>query len=358
MTTESKSNSWDQWDEYAAIKNLGLAAALRKGSDIIIPDHEALEWLVSLLFTKKYWNRYGNVEFFDPQSEVLPESQYYAVILRDLESDTKAMECFELAKQAINQGLIEAYDYPYSDIHHNPEQTSSLPKIYTISFFIWAEKYYSIPGEIGDRCGTILHLWVDRNDRKKKEDYVFKKIIHSKFELFKKEPLWNLSRGIIYLLGRESTHNSDDEYKFIAGNKLGKKMLEYAFDAIKSRQLPVYDIDLESLNGKLPAKAKVKPPEFIAWVQSLPLELPMLPVKGATHKNEELNAKARNSYLRAIYMILRETIAEEPPQWVPTPRAREIIEAFKTRYGKEPLKEDRFAEIIAEAKNCFVDDSD
>lgn len=258
-----------------------------------IGDREPLFWLVSVLFTDKFWQRdvltrarfpLGGVSSLD---EILPAeyedwSAMNKAVEAWVESDPAASKCYAHAKQAIAAGELSWYspeadewgDKPY----HQPERdVDSYP------FLLWAEQHqYPVGQEVVNAARGAARTMMYRQQEAEKRARAYPVITQEDFARLQKHPLWRVAEAIMYVMGRRA-RSEGKEAEFGKDDKLFQRLHHFAYDAHTAGQLdvagftPVRTAEEESTPlEELFLEAKVRPAEFVAWAKGLPLTLPML----------------------------------------------------------------------------------
>jgi len=258
-----------------------------------IGDREPLFWLVSVLFTDKFWQRDVLTRARFPLSgvssldEILPAefkdwSAMNQAVEAWVESDPAASACYAHAKQVIAAGELSWYspeadewgDKPY----HQPERdVDSYP------FMLWAEKHqYPVSQEVVNAARGAARTMIYRQQEAEKRERAYPAITQEDFARLQKHPLWRVGEAIMYVMGRRA-RNEGKEAEFGKGDKLFQRLQQFAYDAHTAGQLDVTGFipirTAEEENTPLEIlflEAKVRPGEFVGWAEGLPLTLPML----------------------------------------------------------------------------------
>nr|MBI1231869.1 hypothetical protein [Cytophagales bacterium] len=246
----------------------------------LIHEYEPLNWLIASLFTDKFIESKPNFSPFEfPDSDNVQEDEeifmkgfedyqsYQEQVNSFVNSNSDACDNAESAINAMKTGKIKI---PGTSISDTGEYISPLGYEYasTHDFYLWAnDMNYLIPAQTS--------FLIDRDRQKFHElESAFPAITPEQFEEKAKEPLWNVSDGILYLMARRRRFNSAKEDQtstelFFKQSYLATKILRYTKDAFASNDLiPIND------NADLLLKT-VKPKEFVAWAKCLPLCLPV-----------------------------------------------------------------------------------
>lgn len=257
-----------------------------------ISAREPLFWLVSVLFTDKFWQRdvltraqfpLSGVRSLDDlvPAEYKDWSAMYEAVEAWVESAPAASACYAHAKQAIAAGELSWYspeadewgDKPY----HQPERdVDSYP------FLLWAEHHYPVSKEVVNAARGAARTMIYRQQEAEKQARAYPAIMQEDFDRLQKHPLWRVAEAIMYVMGRRA-RNEGKEVEFGKNDKLFQRLHQFAYDAYTAGQLDVAGFTpvrtAEEENTPLETlflEAKVRPAEFVAWVKGLPLSLPML----------------------------------------------------------------------------------
>lgn len=273
-----------------------MTTALKQKADWHIPEDAPLPWLVSLLFTRDFWNplqlTQGKYNFFgDGESSSVPPAfksfeDIYQAAAAFVATNPDASACYEKALAAIEDGSL-AYVAPEHDEWGEKIGFKRDDEVDSYGFLVWAEKQYPLPAELVDAAHYIVMQQHYRKEAAEKEAWSFPAIAYDQFERKRQEPLWRVGTAILYLIGRRSRRDGKEhEYKGDGG--LFDKLLTYVRDANTSHILTLAAPDY--VLPKVPPEkddhphqhildSKVSPEQIIAWAKTLPLVLPML---GAT----------------------------------------------------------------------------
>lgn len=245
----------------------------------LIHEYEPLNWLVASLFTEKFIENKPNFSPFEfPDSDDAQKDEeafmkgleeyqsYLEQVDAFVTSNNDASDCAENAIKAMKRGSIKI---PGSSVSDKGGFISPFGYEYasTRDFYLWASSAgYSIPAQ------TAFAIDKDRQKLHELEN-AFPTITFKQFEQKEKEPVWHVGDGILYLLGRRRRNKMNKDQAtpelFFKQSYLAAKILHYTNDAFASNDLiPIND------NADLLLKT-VKPKEFVAWVKSLPLCLPI-----------------------------------------------------------------------------------
>lgn len=199
-----------------------------------IGQYEPLVWLVSILFTEEFWKRdeltrasIGLFNFGDPNAIEKPKyeswPELYQAVEKWVTENENAAACLAETKAAIARGELSYYlpeadrwgDRPF----HEPERD-----IDSYEFLIWFErKGHAIPKDVADACYTTIHMAINRKQAQEQQAYSYPAITAEDFAKLRKEPLWEVNAGILYLMGRRSR---------IAGKESGYKGDKGLFDVV------------------------------------------------------------------------------------------------------------------------------
>lgn len=256
----------------------------------LIHEYEPLNWLVSSLFTDKFITNKSNFSPFEfpdddhgkaGEEAYLKEFEEYQLYLEQIESFVNSnIDVSDCAENAIKAMKIGSIKIPGSSISDTGGFISPFGYEYasTHNFYLWASSVgYPIPAQ------TAFIIDKDRQKLHELEN-TFPTITLKQFEQKEKEPVWHVSDGILYLLGRRRRNAVEKDQTtsglFFKQSYLAAKVLQYAEDAFASNDLiPIND------NADLLLKT-VKPKKFVAWAKSLPLCLPALESTAQKAENE------------------------------------------------------------------------
>lgn len=257
-----------------------------------ISDREPLFWLVSVLFTDKFWQRDVLTRAQFPLSglrsldDLVPAaykdwSAMYEAVEAWVESDPAASACYAHAKQAIAAGELSWYspeadewgDKPY----HQPERdVDSYP------FLLWAERHYPVSQDVVNAARGAARTMIYRQQEAEKQARAYPAITLEDFDRLQKHPLWRVAEAIMYVMGRRA-RSEGKEVELGKNDKLFQRLHQFAYDAYTAGQLDIAGFTpiraTEEENTPLETlflEAKVRPAEFVAWAKKLPLNLPML----------------------------------------------------------------------------------
>lgn len=196
-------------------------------------------------------------------------------LLNALKDDATGYEFYENALNAMQNGEIEAYQDYYDQLPLSLNELLENQNVYTIGFLIWVEKQgYEIPELILEETKELLDYYVSHQQRQRAEKENFPELSGSEFANLASEPLWTFANAILYIFGHQSETSASTIQAFISRRKATKKIIDYAKDAASIGDLVLIG-DFES-DEDLLLKTKIKPREFISWIEGLPLSLPFL----------------------------------------------------------------------------------
>ena len=190
-----------------------------------------------------------------------------------LKKETVEYEFYKTALSAMRDGEIEVHQVDYGP---PPMALEALPddqNVYTVSFLLWAEKQgYKIPESIVEETKEFLDFYVRHQQNQRAEKENFPEISDDEFAKLTNEPLWTVANAILYILGHKSETTGSLIKGFVSNRRVTKKIIEYLKDAASIGDLILVG-DFES-DEELLLNTKVKPKEFIDWIEILPLDLP------------------------------------------------------------------------------------
>lgn len=119
-----------------------------------------------------------------------------------------------------------------------------------------------------DAIGSVRNAKKTRAEIKEKQERLstFKKrtLQQTEFEtLSNKEPLWDLSKAVLYVAGYKSFNEYKHDYECICSDDELKKIYDYARDSRKIRELDLVD----GIGFGHPTQYQVRPKDFISWAK-------------------------------------------------------------------------------------------
>lgn len=252
---------------------------------VSVPDHMPLVCQVLYLFLEfdddkhraeqlqNLFYRHDNPDYFQKLESIVRQ-------------DKKTLACLEVATQAAIDGQIEQYGKDY-DFERFEQDTLKTPEFYTVSFLFWADGAgYQIPEYITKELGRKIEYYFDGKHYREQERQKFPEIDREEFEGLISEPLWLMTDAVLYALGYQSRVAEDQKLNFLKYKGRAKRLMGYALDAYKAHGLKLYDFDdrlsdvdqkdIEEKRLQSFYASKVKPKEFVAWLDSLALDIPIL----------------------------------------------------------------------------------
>lgn len=321
-----------------------------------IGDREPLFWLVSVLFTDKFWQRdaltraripVGGVSNFDDflPAEYKDWSAMNHAVEAWVESDPAASACYAHAKQAIAAGELSWYspeadewgDKPY----HQPQRdVDSYP------FLLWAEQHqYSVGQEVVNAARGAARTMIYRQQEAEKRARAYPVITQEDFARLQKHPLWRVAEAIMYVMGRRA-RSEGKEMDFGKDDKLFQRLHQFAYDAYTAGQLDVAGFTpIRSAEEEVTPletlflEAKVRPTEFVAWAKGLPVTLPMLDEKAPAMMPPSPMPKPRTPEMELMFTAMAHFAAEypEPKPWPKKLIVTPWLQENAPRFGIEKL---------------------
>lgn len=252
---------------------------------IAIPEHMPMVCLVLCLFLEfdDDKHRVGQLKTLFYRHD---DPDYFQKLGDAIRQDEKAQKCLADAMQAAIDGQIEQYDKDY-DFDRFERDTMKTPEFYTVSFLAWAEGAgHVIPEYIMKELKTRIDHYFQSKAWRDEERRKFPPIDRQDFIRRTNEPLWQMTDAILYALGYQSRTAEDGKINFLKYKDRTKRLMTYALDAQKAHDLKLYDFDdhlfdvhqkdIEEERLKSFYSSKVKPKEFVAWLGSLALDIPIL----------------------------------------------------------------------------------
>ena len=203
-----------------------------------------------------------------------------------ISQDQKSADLFAAALKAKSKGEIEPYEKDY-DFESFEQDKQKIPEFYIVSFLLWTEKSgIQIPKYITDELKTQIEYYFQSQSYRKERNLSFPTIDKKEFQLRMNEPLWNMTDALLYALGYKSQRGEKEKVGFLRYKNRAKRLMKYALDAQHTGELKLYDFDdhifdhdqngieeklLKSFYG-----SRVKPKEFVTWLSSLSLDLPVI----------------------------------------------------------------------------------
>ncbi len=230
---------------------------------------------------------------------------FFQVLEDTVRQNEKELAFLTIATQATMEGKIEQYDKDY-DFERFVRDIQKTPEFYTVSFLAWAESEgHTIPEYIMKELKTQIDYYFQSKGWRDEERRKFPTINHQDFEYRTREPLWQMTDAILYALGYQSRAGEDAKINFLKYKDRAKRLMSYALDAHKADDLKLYDFNssafepsildvmdsdvmdsdadkvMEEKRLKIFYASKVKPKEFVAWLQGLSLDFPAIEASSA-----------------------------------------------------------------------------
>ncbi len=269
-----------------------IAIPAANKSKLSIHEHEPLVWLVSILFTEEFWDRHGLthgrfhfddyqalLEMFDgSKSTRVTDAKFpnddalFAAAKEFILNMPDAKACYEAAQQDIEAGILSYYvpqpdrwgEFPYYRVGD----------VDSYVFLNWAaHRGFPVSKQIVDAAHTVIYLVNSRKAAQEREAFFYPLITPGDFASLRKEPLWELDTGILYLIGRRN-RKAPNATVYKGENDIFGRLLDYALDAHTAGQLKLIKTPTDMVTESL--HLKVIPDELIAWAETLPLKLAML----------------------------------------------------------------------------------
>lgn len=214
----------------------------------------------------------------------------------------------------------------------------------------------------------VLTPFLPNNSKPDEEWEDFHKITSEEFHRRINEPLWVMTDALLYLHGYKTNRHEEDKFRFLRFKPTVEKARIYILDAVKIKQLELYDYheevitnpnteDFEKRRDSAFYASKVKPRDFVEWAKTMPIEFPMLNVVGKENP-KPLSDRERSSLLKMTTDVSAkaETITITPPDKITSPQKGPIktftrpseeeiktaIEAVKQSYTGQKLNRDTF----------------
>ncbi|MCB9983642.1 MAG: hypothetical protein H6861_08245 [Rhodospirillales bacterium] len=319
---------------------------------------------------------YINLEFDDENHRVEQVNSifqnyryddYMAQLIEVLQSDKDAHACYEAAVQAVQDGLIEKFD-PDFDTDSFADKEPNIEKFYTVSFLEWAQQAgYKLPEYVMPDIEKKLDLYVRDKYHRDEDRQNFVRITKEDFEQRMNEPLWFMTDALLYLLGYKNNQAEDKKISFLRFNKRVEKIRQYILDAMKTEELKLYgysDVCIKTEAGDMKNESetaffasKVRPKDFVAWAENLPMTIPMLETRNSKTPTplKPLSDRERSSLLKMIIGMAVKGYQYDPKA-KRSPTAGEIVSDLQL-LGIS-LDEDTARKWLKEAAHQFPPDLD
>ncbi len=185
-------------------------------------------------------------------------SVQYDEILEKIQEDDYKRNILSKVTKLIKGNKIEIIDGMKGDI--------KTIEVDPVSFFELLEKEgvklsNDAKGAVRNTVGNIA----EEKERQTRLS-IFKNQILPKDEflsLSNKEPLWDLSKSVLYISGYRSFHKYEYDYECICSDDELKKTYDYACDSRRIKELDL----VSGIGSGFPAQYQVRPKDFISWAK-------------------------------------------------------------------------------------------
>lgn len=232
---------------------------------------EPLIWVVASLFTEQFLEKPRPFSFTNSYKNF---DEYHSAIQAFIENSPDVLTCLKKAQKALQDGVIQPH-IRIPDEWGDYWEPEFPVKVVTFSFYLWAENNsYIIPQSLMPNLELLAQSHYHANAAFEQQEYKFPAITREQFLERCKEPLWRVSTGILYLLGRRARGNQEED--FIKANKLAQKIQKYLYDAYKIGKVRLVFqepalADFLSLDDVL--LAEIEPEQLISFAKGLPFAL-------------------------------------------------------------------------------------
>jgi hypothetical protein len=286
-------------------------------------------------------------------------ADFYEQLDKALKEDKDGYDLYIKAQKALSDGEIEEY-IKDPEPSPSPPKPNEWPEAYTVSFLIWAESIgIKLREDIYKDGETLISSYQIDKDYRDRQNAPFPKINQETLSHLMKEPLWELPNAIAYILGYETKTDNEKTYTFVKSKKVGQKVIEYALNAYKAKNLEFIDYNETEEESSL-ENCKVRPSEFIDWAKTLPLYLKGLENTKSPQSEKPLNDRERRGYQKIIGALVGLTLGEDSngKPYSKFKTQQSIIDAIHGNYGeKDGLSKRQLEAKFAEGKKALDDPS-
>jgi len=253
---------------------------------VSIPEHLPLPSLVLYLFLEFDDEKHRAKQLTDLFYEYGSTPEGLEKLEVFIRQDKKSAACYAAAEQAMAKGEIEQYEKDY-DFESFERDKHKIPEFYTVSFLVWAERTgIQIPQYITDELKFQIEYYSHGQNSRKQERLNFPVLDQQEFQRLLNEPLWNIPDALLYILGYKSNRNEEGKIGFLKYKARVKRLTKYILDAQYTGDLKLYGFDdhlvdndqndIEEKRLKSFYASRVKPKDFVTWLNGVPLDLPVI----------------------------------------------------------------------------------
>jgi len=194
----------------------------------------------------------------------------------------------ELYKQAVNAAKHDKIEKYVDDFAADPfvDQSKIIEKFYSVSFFEWLEQVgHPIPEYVKEDIEQLIAAYFHSKCVREEKQRNFVEISLEEFEQRVNEPLWTVADAMLYVFGYKSKQKLSDKINFLRYKNSVKRLVQYMRDAYETETLTLYGFDDTFFSFEKEKHdqqffenifaAKVKPKDFLIWMQILPMHATM-----------------------------------------------------------------------------------
>ena len=189
---------------------------------VVVADELPLVCLTLYVFLE-YEDEQHRVEQIERLFWSYNDPAHFNLLKGALAEDKEATAFYEAAQKAAQEGLFESYDEDF-DFERFETESLKIPKFYTVSFLIWAEKAgFKLPQYVWTDIGRKPELYFHNEFHRQEEARKFPLIDRAEFELCLSEPLWRMTDALLYTLGHKSNVSEESKIQFLKYKKRAKR---------------------------------------------------------------------------------------------------------------------------------------
>ena len=236
---------------------------------LIIAEKEPLIWLVSLVFTNKFYGKNN--------SHSMHNSAQYTAYFKEISGWVSAHKEAKKLLTTIKNELI------YEEGEKESENTN-MERVKSLDFFYWVEsKGCTIPKDVLEGIKWLMQMDSYRKQIEAEESRKFTQLHIEKLNMLRKKPLWAMDKAILYVSGIYSEEPASVVIEYIKKKPEIERLGLYVTHASMASKLQVlgYVLPLDwKANSDIPSYAliehsSIEPEKFISFIKTLPLLFPL-----------------------------------------------------------------------------------